>query len=74
MEPPSTDCVTLGTSCARHSIILRGLVMPAYWPVLEARLLGRVGWEAESIYREEEKGVFELHVGKHLKPKQSKQK
>ena len=48
--------------------------MPAYGPVLEARLLGRVGWEAESIYREEENGVFELHVGKHLKPKQTKQK
>lgn len=56
MEPPSTDCVTLGTSYARHSVTLRGLVMPAYRPVLEARLLGRVGWEAASFYGKEEKG------------------
>ena len=46
----------------------------SYRPVLGARLLGRVEWEAASFYREEEKGVFELHVGKHLKPKQTKRK
>ena len=27
--------MTLGTSYARHSVTLRGLVMPAYRPVLE---------------------------------------